>query len=117
HRPGARHRRRHDTQPPVGDQQRRSRSPRPPVVSADALAALPSRVRDALVRSWPAVEVGTLERLPGGISSLTYATTLRGTGEAERRVVVKVAPPGLEPVRNRDVLRQARVMAALEGVA
>jgi aminoglycoside phosphotransferase (APT) family kinase protein len=32
-----------------------------------------------------------------------------------RRVVVKVAPPGLPPVRNRDVLRQARVMAALHG--
>ncbi len=29
-------------------------------------------------------------------------------------MVVKVAPPGLEPVRNRDVLRQARVMAALD---
>ena len=51
--------------------------------------------------------------MPGGISSLTYATTLRGTVDADRRVVVKVAPPGLEPVRNRDVLRQARVMAAL----
>jgi aminoglycoside phosphotransferase (APT) family kinase protein len=57
--------------------------------------------------------VGTLDPLPGGISSLTYATTLSGTGEAERRVVVKVAPPGLAPVRNRDVLRQARVMAAV----
>jgi aminoglycoside phosphotransferase (APT) family kinase protein len=91
-------------------------------VTGDALAALPSRVSDAVRGHWPAAEVGTLEQLPGGISSLTYATTLRGmgaagaAGAAERRVVVKVAPPGLEPVRNRDVLRQARVMAALEGV-
>ena len=30
-------------------------------------------------------------------------------------MVVKVAPPGFEPVRNRDVLRQARVMTALHG--
>jgi aminoglycoside phosphotransferase (APT) family kinase protein len=30
-------------------------------------------------------------------------------------VVIKVAPPGLAPVRNRDVLRQARVMTAIHG--
>jgi aminoglycoside phosphotransferase (APT) family kinase protein len=85
-------------------------------VTGDALAALPSRVRDAVRRRWPAADVDTLERLPGGISSLTYVTSLREPGAAERRVVVKVAPPGLEPVRNRDVLRQARVMTALGGV-
>ncbi len=80
-----------------------------------ALAELPSRVRGAARRRWPDAEVGTLEPLPGGISSLTFATALSGTGAADRRVVVKVAPPGLEPVRNRDVLRQARVMAAVHG--
>jgi aminoglycoside phosphotransferase (APT) family kinase protein len=85
-----------------------------------ALVALPSRVRDAARRRWPDAEVGPLERLPGGISSLTFATTLGATGgdgDADRRVVVKVAPPGLEPVRNRDVLRQARVLAALHPVS
>ena len=114
HRPGAPHRRRHDAQPPVGDQQRRPRSLRRTVVTEDALlrAARPGcAARSGAAGRTP--EVGTLEPLPGGISSLTYATTLSGTGEADRRVVVKVAPPGLEPVRNRDVLRQARVMAAL----
>ena len=88
-------------------------------MTADALAELPSRVRDAARRRWPEAEVGPLQQLPGGISSLTYATTLGATGlsdAAHRRVVVKVAPPGLEPVRNRDVLRQARVMAALHPV-
>jgi aminoglycoside phosphotransferase (APT) family kinase protein len=84
-------------------------------VSDDALRELPARVRAAARRRWPGAELGALERLPGGISSLTYATTLTATGEADRRVVVKVAPPGLEPVRNRDVLRQARVMAAVHG--
>ena len=86
-------------------------------MSADALAELPSRVRDACRERWPQAELGPLQRLPGGISSLTFATTLDGTDGAERRVVVKVAPPGLEPVRNRDVLRQARVMAALGQVS
>lgn len=52
--------------------------------------------------------VSDLRRLEGGASSLTY----RG-GTPGGPVVVKVAPAGLEPVRNRDVLRQARVMHAL----
>src|SRR6185312_12378595 len=114
HRSRAPHRRRHDAQPVVGDQQRRPRSHRRAVVSDAALRELPGRVRSAARRRWPGAELGELDALPGGISSLTYATTLTSTGEADRRVVVKVAPPGLEPVRNRDVLRQARVMAALD---
>jgi aminoglycoside phosphotransferase (APT) family kinase protein len=51
-----------------------------------------------------------LERLPGGVSSLTYSARMD-----DRRVVVKVAPPGLAPVRNRDVLRQARLLKLLTG--
>ena len=54
-----------------------------------------------------------LTQLTGGASSLTYSA-VTDTGV---RVVVKVAPPGLPPVRNRDVLRQARVLTALAGVA
>jgi hypothetical protein len=50
--------------------------------------------------------------LVGGASSLTYAAALHAAGD-DRRIVVKVAPPGLEPVRNRDVLRQARVLELL----
>ena len=53
-----------------------------------------------------------VQRLAGGASSLTYAARI-----GERRVVVKVAPPGVAPVRNRDVLRQARVVRALQGTA
>jgi aminoglycoside phosphotransferase (APT) family kinase protein len=82
-------------------------------VTDDVLSELPTRVRGAARRRWPTAQVATLDPLPGGISSLTYATTLSATGEVDRRVVVTVAPPGLEPVRNRDVLRQARVMAAI----
>lgn len=51
-----------------------------------------------------------VRRLAGGASSLTYlAATPAGD------VVVKVAPAGLAPVRNRDVLRQARLLRALHG--
>jgi aminoglycoside phosphotransferase (APT) family kinase protein len=51
--------------------------------------------------------------LTGGTSSLTYSA-LNPSGNL---VVVKVAPPGLAPVRNRDVLRQAKLLAALCAVS
>jgi aminoglycoside phosphotransferase (APT) family kinase protein len=50
--------------------------------------------------------------LSGGASSLTFAARM-----GERRVVVKVAPPGVPPVHNRDVLRQARLIRALGATA
>lgn len=50
--------------------------------------------------------------LRGGASSLTY----RGS-RAGDPVVVKVAPPGVAPTGHRDVLRQARVLRALEPTA
>ncbi len=46
--------------------------------------------------------------LTGGASGLTFAGSKDG-----QRVVVKVAPPGVEPVAHRDVLRQARIIKAL----
>lgn len=54
-----------------------------------------------------------LRQLTGGASSLTY----RATTDAGVPVVVKSAPPGLEPIRNRDVLRQALLLTALSDVA
>jgi aminoglycoside phosphotransferase (APT) family kinase protein len=54
--------------------------------------------------------VTDVRTLAGGASSLTFAARMN-----ERRVVVKVAPPGVAPVRNRDVLRQARLLRALWG--
>jgi aminoglycoside phosphotransferase (APT) family kinase protein len=64
----------------------------------------------------PGATVLDLKPLPGGVSSLTFAARLEQAGEGDRRIVVKVAPPGLAPVRNRDVLRQARLLRALTGV-
>jgi aminoglycoside phosphotransferase (APT) family kinase protein len=48
----------------------------------------------------------------GGNSGITCVATLSG-GAVGSRIIVKVAPPGLSPVRNRDVLRQARLLRAL----
>jgi aminoglycoside phosphotransferase (APT) family kinase protein len=53
-----------------------------------------------------------LRPLAGGASSLSYLARASVAG-SERRVVVKVAPAGLAPVRNRDVLRQARLLRRL----
>jgi aminoglycoside phosphotransferase (APT) family kinase protein len=55
-----------------------------------------------------------LRPLTGGASSLTYTAVRTADGE---RVVVKMAPPGVPPVLNRDVLRQARLLRALRGSA
>ena len=80
------------------------------------LAQLPGRLEAAVRRRWPDGRVGELEPLPGGVSSLTFSAAVVRQGGRDR-IVVKVAPPGLAPVRNRDVLRQARVMAAVHGAA
>lgn len=53
--------------------------------------------------------------MPGGLSSVTVAARLVHDA-GETAVVIKVAPPGLPPVRNRDVLRQATLLDALAAV-
>jgi aminoglycoside phosphotransferase (APT) family kinase protein len=78
-------------------------------IDLDQLAA---RATAAAQRHWPDAVVGDLRALPGGVSSLTYAASMT-TPTDERRIVLKMAPPGLAPVRNRDVLRQARVLDQL----
>lgn len=50
-----------------------------------------------------------LEPLTGGASSLTFVVRLDGADD----LVLKVSPPGLAPVRNRDVMRQSRLLRAL----
>jgi aminoglycoside phosphotransferase (APT) family kinase protein len=49
-----------------------------------------------------------VEPLTGGASSVTFVANRAG-----RRVVVKVAPPGLPPILHRDVLRQAKLLRVL----
>lgn len=69
---------------------------------------------DELTRRLEALDVRDVERLSGGASSFTYVGAV---DDGARQVVVKVAPAGVLPVRNRDVLRQARVLRALRSTA
>ncbi len=63
---------------------------------------------DELRRRLARAGITDVAPLAGGASSLTF----RGE-RAGRAVVVKVAPPGVEPVAHRDVLRQSRIIKAL----
>jgi aminoglycoside phosphotransferase (APT) family kinase protein len=70
----------------------------------------------AAAQTWaPGCAVEGVEPLTGGSSSLTFTCRVRGGPAGAERLVLKVAPPGLEPVRNRDVARQARLLRALDG--
>jgi len=64
---------------------------------------------DELVARLGPLGVVDVVPMPGGASSLTFGGRREG-----RRVVVKVAPPGVPPVLHRDVLRQARMLRILQ---
>ena len=99
----------------VAPRRRRAHSGGVPVLEiTDADVA--RRATEVARRSWPDAVVSGVRRLEGGVSSLTYAARIDGERSEARDVVLKLAPPGLEPVRNRDVLRQARVLDALAGL-
>jgi aminoglycoside phosphotransferase (APT) family kinase protein len=67
-------------------------------------------------QSWqPGATVTDVRELTGGSSSLTFTGDAVGPDGSVTPLVLKVAPPGLPPVRNRDVLRQATLMHALHG--
>ncbi|TWH16264.1 aminoglycoside phosphotransferase (APT) family kinase protein [Rhodococcus rhodochrous J45] len=78
------------------------------------LNMLTARATAAAARHWPGATVTAPEALPGGVSSLTYRATLARPGLPDTAIVLKMAPPGLAPVHNRDVLRQARILRALD---
>jgi aminoglycoside phosphotransferase (APT) family kinase protein len=71
------------------------------------------RATVALRSTFPAASIVGLTAFKRGASSITYSADVESTGRAPTRVVVKVAPPGLDPVRNRDVLRQGRVLSSV----
>ncbi len=62
------------------------------------------------------MSVDDLTELTGGHSGHTFAASLAYRDGVLRQVVLKVATPGVPPVRNRDVLRQARLLRALAPV-
>jgi aminoglycoside phosphotransferase (APT) family kinase protein len=71
------------------------------------------RLQDAASRWRRGTEV--IDVLPlHGASSLTFKAGLR-TPAGLQEVIAKVAPPGVEPTRNRDVLRQAAALRHLHG--
>jgi aminoglycoside phosphotransferase (APT) family kinase protein len=69
---------------------------------------MPELDLEGLRRRLAAAGVAGVAPLAGGASSLTFCGERDG-----QAVVLKVAPPGVEPVAHRDVLRQARIMKAL----
>jgi aminoglycoside phosphotransferase (APT) family kinase protein len=82
-------------------------------VTSISLDDLTARVTATVSRDEPGAVVAQLSRLHGGASGLTYRGVMLSPEGSETPIVVKVAPPGLMPVKNRDVLRQARIMKAL----
>jgi len=67
-------------------------------------------------QAWaPGCEVTSLLPMEGGTVGLVYAAAIANGPPEHPTVVLKVAPPGLPPLRNRDVLRQARCIGALDG--
>jgi aminoglycoside phosphotransferase (APT) family kinase protein len=76
---------------------------------------LRARAEAVLAAASPEGELGDIVPLQGGHSSLTFWATWTSSPSATGKVVFKVAPAGLEPTKNRDVLRQARLQEALQG--
>ena len=71
---------------------------------------MPELIDELRARCAQYVKVRDIALLSGGSSSLTFTVETD-----DGPIVLKVAPPGLAPVRNRDVLRQARLLRALNG--
>src|ERR1700760_753933 len=63
---------------------------------------------DELRRRLARADIVDVAAVSGGASSLTFGGVRDGSP-----VVIKVTPPGVEPVAHRDVLRQARIIKAL----
>src|SRR5262249_45748895 len=79
------------------------------------LAQLRDRVARRVTDWRPGAQVLSVSPLTGGTSSLTFLVDLARVPSEETTVVLKVAPPGLAPVRGRDVLRQARLQQVVQG--
>jgi aminoglycoside phosphotransferase (APT) family kinase protein len=65
---------------------------------------------DELRRRLARADIVDVAAVSGGASSLTFGGVRDGAP-----LVIKVAPPGVEPVAHRDVLRQARIIKSLGG--
>jgi aminoglycoside phosphotransferase (APT) family kinase protein len=79
--------------------------------SIDASPEVVAGLRTLLTAKWPGAHLSKLEPLDGGRSSLTFSAAVEAA--PVDRIVAKQAVPNLPPTGNRDVLRQARLLAAL----
>ncbi|MFC9557477.1 phosphotransferase family protein [Rhodococcus sp. NPDC056960] len=71
------------------------------------------RVGAGLQNSGIQATVAKIERIPAGLSSLTYRLELK---DGALPLVLKAATPGLVPTKNRDIIRQARIISYLNGI-
>jgi aminoglycoside phosphotransferase (APT) family kinase protein len=76
---------------------------------------LQERASTAIAKAIPGSILEPIRPLQGGTSSITYRATVKAPEGPAQEVVIKVAPAGLAPTKNRDVLRQARLQRALTG--
>jgi aminoglycoside phosphotransferase (APT) family kinase protein len=77
--------------------------------------ALLDRAERAAQRWSPGCSLHDLAPMSGGTVGLVVSVEVHDGPPGVTSAVLKVAPPGLPPVRNRDMLRQARVIGALDG--
>jgi len=80
------------------------------------LELLTFRLKATLQKNFPDSKLIELQPLTGGASGLTYLAELQGEA-LPPKIVIKVAPPGVAPIGHRDVLRQARILNALNNLA
>jgi aminoglycoside phosphotransferase (APT) family kinase protein len=78
-------------------------------------ADLAARATRAAQRWAPGCDLVDLQPMSGGTIGLVFTAAVVDGPTGIPTAVLKVAPPGLPPVRNRDMLRQARVIRALDG--
>lgn len=77
-------------------------------------AQLRARLDGLVAARWPSAQISEITRMPAGVSSLAYRVRFDPTrAQAPTDLVLKVAPVGLPPTHNRDVLRQARILNAV----
>ncbi|MET7517739.1 phosphotransferase family protein [Streptomyces sp. NPDC005480] len=76
-----------------------------------------ARASQSAAHHMPGTGMTGLQPIQRGASSHTFRATLTGAEHHGRRLVLKVATPGIPPTGHRDVLRQAAIQRHLTGVA
>lgn len=83
-------------------------------MSEAAVSATPDRLASALERVWPGSRHVRVAPIPESHSGFTYTVAAEVEGRPVR-AVLRLPPPGARPLGPADVMRQARIMAAVAG--